>query len=357
MAISLVQHRAAFSQALIAVFSDDKAPLMGLSAFFPTVTSRAKYLSIQVERHRQLMAVDVQRCTDPHRNIFSKSTEKIFEPPFFSESFDFTSCQGYDITFGANQAPNGATVDMMMDESTRYMLSLKYKIQRAIEKQRADVLQTGIVTIVNGDSIDYRRQASSMVTKTSTEQWNEPTTANPMGDLETGAKFLREQGLSVGSAINVVMGSSALTNFLANDKVRAAAAIFNQIRRIDIGMPQFDGVTGFVFQGKIGSGDYMFNIWTYNDFYELSNGTKTTYIAPNNVIMVPDDFVGKTAYAGIPTYFEEGGAKSIRPVEAEFLVYDLVDQVKMSWDFLVKSAPLVIPISVDKLYTITTVAP
>lgn len=355
MAITLNQHRFGVTQAVIASFMDDRAPKTGLSAFFPSVTTRAKQVSIEVQRSRQLVAADVQRCTDPNRNIFSNSTEKIFEPPFFSESFDFTACQAYDVTFGMGIAPAGGQIDLLINSASRYIAALKYKIQRAINLQYASVLQTGVVTMINGDSIDYKRKAASMVVKTSTAAWSAVATADPLADLAAGLDFVRNEGLSAGSTVNAIFGTTAFAYFMANAKVLQQAAIFSQIRRVDIGFPQFDNTTGLVFQGRVATGDYIVNLWTYNDVYENANGTKSKYINDANVIIVPDDFEGKTAYAGIPFVFgDQFSGQYVAPTEAEFLIHDVIDQVKKSWDFIVESAPLAIPVSVDRIYTIQT---
>lgn len=47
MAITLNQHRFGVTQAVIASFMDDRAPKTGLSAFFPSVTTRAKQVSMK----------------------------------------------------------------------------------------------------------------------------------------------------------------------------------------------------------------------------------------------------------------------------------------------------------------------
>ncbi|HMI01625.1 MAG TPA: major capsid protein [Pedobacter sp.] len=352
MAIGLFQHRKAVTQAAIAKFSDNKAPNLGLSAFFPTVTTRAKALSIEVQRNRQLVAVDVQRCTDPHRNTFSKSTEKIFIPPFYSEMVDFTSCQGYDMSFGLGVEPNAETADMLIESAAAETLALKNMILRAIEKQRASVLQTGTVVLKNGDSINYNRKAESMIVKTGTGLWSAVATADPIGDLNTGVEFLRNEGLSAGSTVNAIMGQTAFGYFMLNEKVLKQAAIFNQIRRVDLGMPQFDKVTGMIFQGRVAAGDYMVNIWTYSDFYENPDGSKTKYVDTNNVVLIPDDFEGKTAFGGVPAVFNPNTENQyIAPVQGEFVVHDVIDQIKKAWNLIVESAPLVIPVSVDRLYT------
>lgn len=355
MAITLNQHREGVTKSTIAIASYDKAPQLGLSAFFPSVTAPTLEVSIEVERNNQFIAVDVQRGRRSNRNTFSKSTEKIFVPPFHSEKFDFTSLQRYDVTFGQGNNPTGTDAQLLISSAGQKVIALKNKILRAIEKQRADVLQTGVVTLINGDSIDFKRQAGSMPVLTSTAMWSATTTADPAADLVTGANFLREQGLSSGTAINVVFGAAAFSNFMKNTKIQAEAAVFTQIRRVNIGMPQFDNTTGFVFQGQYGSGDYLFNLWTYNAWYKNSSNAVVKYIATNNVVMVPDDFEGKTAYAAIPMVMGDVvSGQYVAPMEGDFFFHDLIDPEKKTWDFIVEAAPLAVPVSVDRIYTIQT---
>lgn len=356
MAISLVQHRKKYTQVQVAKFSDDKQPMMGLGAFFPSKTTKAKYVSIEVQRNKQKVAVDVQRCTDPVRNIFSRSTEKVFMPPFYNEMFDFTTCERYEETYGSGEIPNRSDLQRLSDDTNSNLLALKNKILRAIERQRAQVLQTGIVTLKNGDSIDYKRKAESMKVLTGTAQWGQAN-ADIYGDLERGLQFIRSKGLSSGTAINAIFGSAALGKFLSDEKVLKQAD-YRRINRIDIGMPQFNNVTGMVFHGQIGTGDYIVNIWTYNDTYEDPiTGVETPYIDPNNVVMVSDDFKGLTAYGGIPAIMgNQDSGKYVGIAEGEFYVRDIIDQVKTTWDFIVASAPLVIPVSIDRIYTLKTVS-
>jgi hypothetical protein len=354
MAITLNQHRAGITQTVIARFTDANKPKSGLSAFFPRVAVDTKQISIEVERNRRLVAVDVQRCTDPNRNAFNKSTEKIFVPPLFSEMFDFTACQRYDETFGRGVGPSRVDAGMLIASATDYLTVLENKIERAILKQQAEVSQTGIVTLKNGDSIDYKRKALSMPVLSGANKWNAPTTAKPLTDLATGANFLRAQGLSAGGTVNAVMGTAAFTNFMSTDQVKGQAE-WKNISRLELGMPQFDEVTGLVFQGRIAAGDYIFNLWTYVDSYEADNGTDTPYIASDNVVLYPSDFVGKTVFGAVPMVMgDEISGKFIAPTKGFYHFHDVIDQIKRSWNFILESAPLVVPVSVDRMYTIAT---
>src|SRR5690606_16412029 len=160
--ITLNQHRKSFTQRLMAKFVDMPEVRSGFEAFFPKETTSTKAVSIEVQRNKGLVAVDVLRCSDPVRNKFSRSTEKIFIPPYYNEAFDFTACQRYDETFGSGDIPTAVNLGVLMRDSLDELEMLKNKIKRAIELQRSQVLQTGVVLLKNGDSIDYKRKSASM---------------------------------------------------------------------------------------------------------------------------------------------------------------------------------------------------
>ena len=355
MSITLNQHRASLTQALVARFLDQARVKSGFGAFFPSQTTDSKYVSIEVERHGKPIAVDVQRCTDPIRNLFSKSTEKIFQPPYFHESFDFTSCQSYDLTFGRGVAPQGSFMQSIFGEANKELLAIQNKIKRAVLLQQAQVLQTGIVTLNSGDNIDYKRKAGSMVTKTvAGEKWTAPTTSDPVKDLKAACEFLRGTGNSGASEVNAIMGSQAFENFMASTKVQALGDIRN-VNRMAIDMPMMDNTSGLVLQAKVGAGDFVVYVWTYNETYEDAYGVEQRYLDENTVVMLPTDFRGWTAFAGLPDVQGDPiSGQFVAQVEAEYLVYDYIDQVKRSWEFCIDSAPLVVPVSVDRIFTLVT---
>jgi hypothetical protein len=355
MPITLNQHRAGITQTLIDTFSDSKEPKQGLQAFFPTKTTSTKLVSIEVERNSLKVAVDVQRCTDPNRNTFSKSTEKIFQPPYFNESFDFTACERYDVTFGSGNPPTKVDAGMLIRDAQGKIKSIKDMITRSTEIQRASALQYGVVFTKNGDNIDYRRRAGSMVVLAGANKWDVPATSNPLADLKTGMKFIRSKGKSGASTINAIFGDNAFENLLVSESLTKQAA-WLKINRFEINMPQFDEVSGMVFQGQLATGDYKVNVWTYNETYEdPADGVEKPYIEENNVVLVANDFKGWTAFAGVPAIMgDNASGQYVAPMEGEFYVRDIIDQVKMAWNFIVSSAPLAVVVSVDRVYTIKT---
>lgn len=359
MSISLNQHKAHVTKRIIASFSDSAPVKAGLSAFFPSETTIEKMVGIEVERNRQLIAVDVQRSTDPNRNTFQTHAEKLFIPPYFNEAWDFTSAQRYDVTFGAKTNPSRPDALNMIREAARRMQTLREKIMRSIELMRSQAIQTGIVTLVNGDNIDFKRKALSMPVLSGGALWSAPTTATPLADLSLGCQFLREEGLSSGNNVQAIMGQDAFSSFMNIDEIKERAN-FRRISKLELNMPQFNDITGLVFHGQIATADYVVNLWTYNEFYETTGGVKTKYIDTKNVILIPEDFKGVTAYAGLPAIIRDKSnaeyGEFISPVEAEFYINNYIDPVKKAHWFEIASAPLPIPVSIDRLYTIKTLA-
>lgn len=364
MAVTLLNYQEAVSATVIGYIDESASarPKLGLTSLFPKQTVKTKALGLNIKRKRKSIAVDVLRCTDPNLNEFTRESVKIFIPPYFKEAFNFTQCQRYDVTFGAGIFPTEVDAGSMVNEAGEHIMDLRDKIERAIEVQRSQVLNDGIVTLINGDSIDYKRQAGSMKTLTGTAKWD-VSTATPLVDFDTAGKFIRSEGQTNSNVLNAIFGDRALSRFLANATVKEQAD-FRRIDRLSIQNPVLDKATGFTYHGQFSTGDFVVNIWTYPDTYDKldkATGTYTTmsYIDTDTVVILADDFEGKTGFAAVPALFDGGGAngggKFIGSVESDFYVRDYIDQVKMAWWFEVSSAPLAVPVTIDRIYTLKTV--
>jgi Phage major capsid protein E len=346
------------TQTLIGFFRDAVTPDYGAAVWFPSKTTTDKQVSIAVQRMRAAVAVDVLRGTGGNLNKFSDYNQKNYVPPYFEEYFDYTSLRKYDIVFGAisrGELPGITVMTDFLESGLEESQVLKDKIARAKEIQRWQVLTTGIVTMKNGDNIDFKRKAASIVQKTSTGTWDNAL-ATPFTDVQTGCVFLRQEGRSTGNVVDMIMGSNAWTNFINNPQVQAQAKFFNQIQRIDIGMPQYDAVTGFIYQGRIGVGDYMVDMWTYPGYFDNVDDTHSTYLGVDTVVLQARDFVGVHAHAGVPAIVNVPGVPNqfVAPFGGEYYIRDYVDTKAKSWNFEVSSAPVPVPISVDRTYTIQT---
>ena len=349
--ISIQEHSATIAKKVVGRFVEDIPVRNGFAGFFPTETTPTLYVDVEVERDSDLIAVDVQRFTEGRKNKFSRSTEHTYVPPFFKEDYDFARDEVYmnSVALGVTNAA-GAN-QAIAQNALKNIRKNRKKIERAIQKQQADVLQSGIVELKNGDSIDFKRKAESIV--------DLGAASNPTQDLADAMTFLRDTGRSTGGTVNVIMRSDALIAFLTNEKVVELAEI-RRINRIQIDMPQFNEATGMAFHGQVEAGDFMVNLWTYNESYTDAAGAKKHYLERENVIVLPSDFQGKTVFGGLP-YMREGnigGTTTRMPgiMEADFLLRSYDDEKTISSTLELTSAPLVIPFTIDKIYTMKVLA-
>lgn len=359
MAISIIDHSAKLTSKVVGIFEEMIPVRTGFSQWFPEETTPTLEVDVEVQRDNDLIAVDVVRFTEGNKNKYSRSTEDKYIPPYFKEDYDLQRDAIYMNTIGNGVGMDNAQVNKTITmNAVKAIAKNKAKIVRAIRKQQADVLQTGIVSLVNGDNINYRRKAASMVNvSTGGVYWSTAATATPITDIRKGMDFLRNVGQSGGSAVNVVMRSAALEAFLASTQVKDQGTnVIQQIQRINIQMPQFDGVSGFAHHGIIAAGDFTVHLWTYNEKYTDAAGATQYYLAENLVVMMPDDFQGKTIFGGLPTLSENGGYDMPAVVEADYLIRNYSDKKTISSTIELTSAPLVVPFTIDKIYTMQVLA-
>jgi len=359
MAINIIDHTAALTSKVVGSFQEDIPVRAGFGGFFPEETTPSLEIDVEVERDNDLIAVDVMRFTEGNPNKATKMTEHKYIPPYFKEEYFFQRDTVY-MNAIANGVMNNRNINRLITQrAVKGMTTSRKKIERAIRKQQADVLQTGIVTLVNGDNINYRRKAGSIVVKTGGQLWSAPTTAKPLDDLALAMTFLRDEGNSNGSDINVIMRSAAFNAFMEADQVKESSD-FRRIDRLKIDMPQFSEATGMAFQGQVAAGDFTVNLWTYNEKYTDSSDVTQYYLDSNKVIVLPSDFQGKTVFGALPTLTETSinGVTVDAPgiVEANYLIRSFSDKKTLSSGLELTSAPLVVPFTIDKIYTMQVLA-
>ena len=352
------QHSTTIMKKVVGRFKEDIPVRNGFAGFFPSETTNTLLVDVEVERDTETIAVDVMRFTEGNRSKRTRHSEHTYEPPFYEELYDFARDEVYmnSVAFGvmnsvgANQA--------ISQNALKNVRSNKKKILRAIRKQQADVLQYGVVTLVNGDSIDYRRKPASMVDLGVGNYWSE-SGAEIVNNLDAAMRFLRDEGNSTGEEINLIMRNEAMNAFLRNDELKT---ILNSRRmdRAKIVMPQFDKATGMTFHGQVSAGDFNLNLWTYNEKYKTESGEIKYYLDRENAVIIPNDFQGKTVFGGLP-YMRKariGGADLKVPgvIEKDFLLRAYDDEKTISSTLALSSAPLVIPFTVDKIVTLKVLA-
>lgn len=343
MTISTTDAKALFTKMLIDVYRERPQVMGFLRSFFVDKVESTKELSIEVQRGTEKVAVDVIRGSIGNRNTFARSSEKIFVPPYHREYFDATDLSLYDRLFGSTEIDAGVFT-AFLEQVAEKLGMLQDKIERAHEIQCAEVLLTGIVQLVNGTNIDYKRKAGSLVDLGGGNYWTTGT-VSPYDTLEAGSEFVRTKGKGQGINYNVLLGSEAYNAFVNNDIVKERADIRN-FGLDAIRAPQRES-TGGTLHGEVSAGSYKYRLWTYPEFYDDGAGGHISYLDPKSIVILPEAPRFVMGFGAVPQLATTGvGVK-----KGKFIFGDYIDEREATHDFDVKSAGLAIPVGVDQIYT------
>lgn len=351
------QARGLFTQQLITTYK--QIPQVGdfLENFFPARVADTRYLYWSVRREGEPVALDVKRGREANRNTFSLSTDKIVDPPFYHEDFDITQTDLY------YRAWNSALInESMMADWMQWVLehmgSLRNKIKRAYKRQYASILQTGIITLADGTTIDFKRNSNSIVTNSAPEYW----TANgvdPFAQMNEGINFLVKYGKATGGNFICIMGENAHAAFLNNSVVLERGQKF-YMKLTDLSMP-IQQSTGMAYHGRVATGSYTCDMFTLPKYYDASTAspnTSTPYIDADKIIIIPEnpDFI--TGYAAVPFLPKSGGIDLGVPkiMSGEIVVDNYIDPRHSAWIVDMKSAGVALPTAIDMIYTRKVVA-
>ncbi|HYW50484.1 MAG TPA: major capsid protein [Gemmatimonadaceae bacterium] len=193
------------------------------------------------------------------------------------------------------------------DPATRYDdaitdLTAKHeeRITRREELQAIELLRTGKITVV-GDGydinvIDFLRDAGQTITLAGVARWTQPTTRDPLANLQTWS--LQTQRLPFGGPIRTwVFDPVAASNFLAALKERDELKLLDRTYR----GPNASFVLGpqaeqSYYLGNVNGMDF----WVNQDQVELTDGGALTNVLPDNtVIGVSDAAGGALAYGAV----------------------------------------------------------
>ena len=177
--------------------------------------------------------------------------------------------------------------DRAMDRLTKELADLDDMITRREEWMAAQALQTGSVPVVGDgvdEEVDFLMKTTHKPTLSGSALWSASTTAQPLTNLKTWKKLIaKDSGLS---ATDVIMGSSAVENFLENTKeIQGANGLFNQ-REIVMGRIQPVELPGGVtYMGRIDA--VGMDVWTYDEWYvDEATDTEDEMMDPKKVLVL-----------------------------------------------------------------------
>ena len=350
--LALQQARGIFTKAYTQLYTENIPAPSFLKSFFPSKAYTAATINIEVSRGTERIAVDVLRGTRGNRNSFSRSTEKEFLPPFYKEYFDATNLDNYDRMFGqSDTVVNAQIVGMLSRNVADKYLELRKKIERAKEFQSSQALETGVVTLVNGDSIDYKRKAGSLVDLAT--KWNDET-APIEKDLINAAEFIRNEGKNGTPIFNLILSGQSWID-IKNSNYFDKVANFRQVQLIDVKMPVKQSF-GAGFMGQITAGAYIFNVWTYDEVYENSDGNIQRFWPASKAVVLPTEGLRfEMSHAAVPAIIRDKSQAEFREfigrISGEYYRTNHIDKNAMAHYFFLMSAAVALPISIDMIYT------
>lgn len=271
------------------LFAEMRSPAGFLSRRF-TVKPGGIYsgdkVAIDIQRFGEDVAIAIKKCTGPNLNDIDEFTTKEFTPPAYGEAFPLDVCDlltrmaGVDPFTAANMDYAGQLVAKMAQGFT----VIDDKVQRAVELQASQILQTGKLTLTNktGDTV-YELDFKPKVTHFPTvgTAWSDATNSTPIDDIKALADKIRSDGKV--SPNRLTFGDSAWSYFIASDQVKAHL----DNRRMELGMidPELED-SGAVLQGRIWIGSYYYDCWTYPEEYkDPQTGDPVKYLADDKVIV------------------------------------------------------------------------
>lgn len=351
--ISQSDARGLFTKKLLDVYQERIRPKSFLRSFFPDTFSPTKNVSIEVERMGEKIAVDVVRGSEGNFNRFSKSTEKIWTPPFWREYFNATELDIYDRVLGSQGTDNTRLFAMLLNSVADRIGLLQDKIERSKEILCAQVLQDGILTFTNGDNIDFARKAESIVDLNDGSNGGYfAANSDVFAQFKAAGEFLRQKGKYAGFEFVAIFGSTAWDHFLKNTVFLGRQDLLNL--RLDGVTQPIVNVVGGCFQGSITAGPYRVQCWTYPEFYDNAQGVSTPYIDNKNVVCIPPKPRFKFAHCLVPQVVDEPGGAP--PQTGEWVYGEYIDARKAKHDFDVQCAGMPVPVAIDQAYTMQAVA-
>ncbi len=359
-----VQSRRIFTTALTAKFDElasEVAPSF-LSSFFPKKKYETKGVSFDVRRAGRQIATDVIRGSQGNYNETTKFTEKQFIPAYFYEKYPVDSLSKYDVPMGVLDFNNVGVLESIASDMGKVMFELQQKIERSVELQASQVLQTGIVTLTNGDNVDYKRKATMKETLSGDDLWS-ATGVDIMERFEIASQKLRQEGrIQGGQKVYCIMGLEAYQAFRNDAAIKDKDNLFTT-SNLDISTREHQ-TTGGQYIGSLKAGGNTCEIWVYDETYDNASGTAVDFFDSKTVAWIPESLIAETSFCGVPELpaFLKGSKRGISMMRGlsnqamGYVIDDYVNQETETWYGRIKAAPLVIPKSVDRMYTAIVLA-
>jgi hypothetical protein len=294
----------ASTRRMLAAFEQQAPAPLFLSSFFKTSPNSfhtSEKVEIDIIREDEDVAVPLPDLTTGARNNENtKMVNKEFTPTILREKSAIVAYEQIKRQPGADPFEDPNFLSNAARQILGIMRKLGNKLKRTVELMAAQILQTGVITLIdeNGVTIyteDFLVKATHLIT-VGTVWATDGTTGDPLADVSAAARVIRKDGKR--RPDRLLFGNSALQRFLANAKVKAALdkttlnlAVLNPSNRSE----------DATFVGMIWIDNYQYEIWLYDGWYKHpQTGTMTPYIADDKLIILSSPARFDLTFGAIP---------------------------------------------------------
>lgn len=291
------------TKAMIAAYVDNVSPTPFLSGFFRTPPQNyysSENVTFDIRRNGAYLAVAVESLNAGARqNELSKFTNKEFAPPVFKEEGTINAFDLLKRVPGINPFQDPDYNASAITQAFQVGRLCEEKIRRSIELMCAQIFQTGVVTLKDENNValytlDF--QAKNTHFATVSTSWATSTTI--IADINNHANLIWTDGKVRPNRL--IFGKTAIVNFMHNPDI---IALVNKLG-INLGSYQPPAVNGAggIYHGMIPIGQYNFEIWSYDSFYNdpANSDTPTPYITDDYVIFTSSDARYDLTFGNVP---------------------------------------------------------
>ena len=270
----------------------------GFKNFFSEGTSVTRGIKLFVERQGRPIAIDVAVGEKGITTRRDKSTQKNYIPAYFDYKFNYSALEEYEQIMGQdNSIVDTGIFNELVENTARGVQENADRLERRREYQRAEALLTGFVTMKNGDTLDFKRKAASLVDYSTDFGWDVDTNS-PDIILRQGAEFLITEGkVSATTPFNIIGGANALQALKDNPIFQGYA---DNRRYTEVMFDTGVGTNDLTPHGTIKAGNFRFNLWGYTGYYtDPDTGVETPYMDTDKIIILPDTQVFSMRFCGV----------------------------------------------------------
>lgn len=355
---------------MIAAYYQEASPTAFFSGMFsarPENFHSSEEVEIDIVRSQEDVSIVIQDLSTGYRmNSEDLYTNKGFKPPIHKEALPLNSFDLIKRMPGQDPFESPDFRGNMVLRMFRGMRKVEAKIRRAIELQASQVLQTGVVTLIDSSgnalyTLDYKPKSAHF--PTSGTSWATATLAQKIGDLTSLADVIRSNGLT--NPDQLIFGATAWENLIQTSGFLARF----DATRANLGtiVPMDRQGNGGIYRGVIELGNYKLDVWTYDGRYtHPQTGVSTPFLAPGKVVVRSSAARFDATFGAIPNIgaLLNGGGRQLLPelptrLSSGAAGMDLFSNVWMTQDGEqlfggVGSRPLMIPTAIDTYGCLTT---